>query len=83
MRCCSGLAASPGRLRGLPVPAWKRRHAARCRGGRADGCVCAGGQAMLQAGLIVAGWDAREGGAVYGVPLGGTLVRVPFTIGAP
>lgn len=37
---------------------------------------------MLQAGLIVAGWDAHDGGSVYGVPLGGTLVKVPFTIGA-
>lgn len=37
---------------------------------------------MLQAGLIVAGWDARDGGSVFGVPLGGTLVKVPFTLGA-
>jgi 20S proteasome subunit beta 1 len=36
---------------------------------------------MLQAGLIVAGWDRREGGSVYAIPLGGTLVRVPFAIG--
>lgn len=36
---------------------------------------------MLQAGLIVAGWDKIEGGAVYGIPLGGTIVKVPFTIG--
>ena len=35
----------------------------------------------LQAGLIVAGWDAVEGGVVYGVPLGGTVVRLPFAIG--
>ncbi|GAB4823990.1 hypothetical protein N2152v2_011036 [Parachlorella kessleri] len=35
----------------------------------------------LQAGLIVAGWDKREGGSVYGIPLGGTLVKSPFTIG--
>ncbi|KAK9835388.1 hypothetical protein WJX81_006762 [Elliptochloris bilobata] len=38
-------------------------------------------KAMLQAGLIVAGWDARDNGSVYGVPLGGTLLKVPFTIG--
>lgn len=38
-------------------------------------------QNFLQAGLIVAGWDKREGGAVYGIPLGGTLIKVPFTIG--
>lgn len=38
-------------------------------------------QEMLQAGLIVAGYDARDGGQVYGLPLGGTLVKVPFAIG--
>ncbi len=31
--------------------------------------------------LIVAGWDGVEGGVVYGVPLGGTVVRLPFAIG--
>jgi hypothetical protein len=36
---------------------------------------------MLNAGLIVAGWDAQEGGSVYALPLGGTLVKVPFAIG--
>lgn len=35
----------------------------------------------LQAGLIVAGWDKIEGGSVYAIPLGGTIVKVPFTIG--
>ena len=40
-------------------------------------------QNMLQAGLIVAGWDKREGGSVYALPLGGTLIKVPFSIGAP
>lgn len=35
---------------------------------------------LLQAGLIIAGWDRREGGAVYAIPLGGTLVKVPFSI---
>ena len=38
-------------------------------------------QEMLQAGLIVAGYDSQEGGQVYGLPLGGTLVKVPFAIG--
>ena len=38
-------------------------------------------KAALQAGLIVAGWDGVEGGVVYGVPLGGTVVRLPFAIG--
>jgi 20S proteasome subunit beta 1 len=36
---------------------------------------------FLQAGLIVAGWDRHDGGSVYAIPLGGTLVKVPFTIG--
>lgn len=48
----------------------------------------------LQAGLIVAGYDEADanasggdggessgGGVVYAVPLGGTMVRVPFAIG--
>lgn len=38
-------------------------------------------QEMLQAGLIVAGWDPVDGGSVYAVPLGGTLVQCPFAIG--
>jgi 20S proteasome subunit beta 1 len=40
-----------------------------------------GNKSALQAGMIVAGWSAAEGGAVYGVPLGGTLLRLPFTLG--
>lgn len=36
---------------------------------------------MLQAGLIVAGWDQNNGGSVYAIPLGGTLCKVPFSIG--
>ncbi|XP_075509598.1 proteasome subunit beta type-6-like [Primulina tabacum] len=36
---------------------------------------------MLQTGLIVGGWDKYEGGKIYGVPLGGTLLDLPFTIG--
>ncbi|KAJ7550173.1 hypothetical protein O6H91_07G086500 [Diphasiastrum complanatum] len=35
----------------------------------------------LEAGLIVAGWDKYEGGSVYGVPLGGTMLQLPFTTG--
>lgn len=35
----------------------------------------------LMAGIIVAGWDEKEGGQVYTVPLGGMLVRQPFSIG--
>ncbi|KAK9824089.1 hypothetical protein WJX72_007641 [[Myrmecia] bisecta] len=36
---------------------------------------------MLQAGLIVAGFDKKEGGSVFALPLGGTLLQVPFAIG--
>lgn len=36
---------------------------------------------MLEAGMLVAGWDKWEGGAVYAIPIGGTLLRVPFSIG--
>ena len=43
--------------------------------------IAYGNKNNLQAGMIVAGWDAREGGAVYGIPLGGTLLKVPFTLG--
>ena len=40
-----------------------------------------GNKSALQAGMIVAGWTAEEGGVVYGVPLGGTLLQLPFTLG--
>ena len=40
-------------------------------------------QEMLSAGLIVAGWDAQNGGSVWGIPLGGTLVQQPFSLGQP
>jgi 20S proteasome subunit beta 1 len=39
------------------------------------------GQSMLQAGMIVGGWDKYEGGQIYSVPLGGTILRQPFAIG--
>lgn len=39
------------------------------------------GQNMLQTGLIVGGWDKYEGGKIYGIPLGGTVVEQPFAIG--
>lgn len=40
-----------------------------------------GNKNNLQAGMIVAGFDSRHGGQVYAIPLGGTLVQVPFTAG--
>lgn len=36
---------------------------------------------QLTAGIIVAGWDSRNGGQVYSVPISGMLQRMPFTIG--
>lgn len=35
----------------------------------------------LQAGLIIAGHDTDGGGSVYAVPLGGTLLKVPYALG--
>jgi len=35
----------------------------------------------LSAGLIVAGWDARYGGQVYTVNVGGSLHKTPYAIG--
>lgn len=29
--------------------------------------------------MIVAGWDKKDGGQVYGCPIGGTLVRESWT----
>ncbi|MQL92195.1 hypothetical protein Taro_024816 [Colocasia esculenta] len=36
---------------------------------------------MLQMGVIVGGWDKYEGGQIYSVPLGGTILKQPFSIG--
>ncbi|KAA8629708.1 hypothetical protein SMACR_08650 [Sordaria macrospora] len=35
----------------------------------------------LTAGLIIAGWDARHGGQVYNIPLGGSLHKQSYAIG--
>ncbi|XP_029435962.1 LOW QUALITY PROTEIN: proteasome subunit beta type-6 [Rhinatrema bivittatum] len=35
----------------------------------------------LMAGIIVAGWDKSKGGQVYTVPIGGMMVRQPFSVG--
>ncbi|KAI9192734.1 hypothetical protein LWI28_027149 [Acer negundo] len=43
--------------------------------------IAYGNKNMLQTGLIVGGWDKYEGGKIYGVPLGGTLIEQPFAIG--
>ncbi|CAL5434773.1 unnamed protein product [Camellia sinensis] len=38
-------------------------------------------KSMLETGLIVGGWDKYEGGKIYGIPLGGTIIEQPFAIG--
>ncbi|XP_009621050.1 proteasome subunit beta type-6 [Nicotiana tomentosiformis] len=35
----------------------------------------------LQTGMIIGGWDKYEGGKIYGIPLGGTVLEQPFAIG--
>jgi 20S proteasome subunit beta 1 len=35
----------------------------------------------LSAGMIIGGWDEKLGAQVYGIPLGGSLRRCPFTVG--
>jgi len=39
-----------------------------------------GNKNMLQAGMIVAGWDDTAGGEVWGIPLGGSLVKSPYAM---
>ena len=33
------------------------------------------------AGVIVGGWDPTDGAGVYVLPLGGTLMKLPFAVG--
>ncbi|CAM6100513.1 unnamed protein product [Calypogeia fissa] len=40
-----------------------------------------GNKSFLECGLIVAGWDKYEKGSVFGIPLGGTILKLPFAIG--
>jgi len=35
----------------------------------------------ISAGILVGGWDEREGGQVYSIPIGGMCVRQPFAVG--
>lgn len=43
--------------------------------------ICYKYKSQLLAGLIVAGWDERNGGSVYTIPLGGSIHKQPFSIG--
>ena len=44
------------------------------------GTICYNNKDNLMAGVIVGGWDPYEGGQVYEVPLGGTLMKLPFAV---
>jgi 20S proteasome subunit beta 1 len=43
--------------------------------------LCYNNKDNLMAGIIVAGWDKRDGGSVYNIPLGGSLHKQPYAIG--
>jgi len=43
--------------------------------------MCYSNKDRLLAGIIVAGWDARDGGSVFEIPLGGTCVRHDLAVG--
>ncbi|CAG7946643.1 Peptidase T1A proteasome beta-subunit [Penicillium mononematosum] len=43
--------------------------------------LCYENKDALSAGIILAGWDARHGGQVFSIPLGGSLHKQPFAIG--
>lgn len=43
--------------------------------------MCYNYRDSLVAGILVAGWDARKGGQVYSIPIGGMCVRQPISIG--
>ena len=38
-------------------------------------------KAWMNAGMIIAGWDKKEKEKVFVVPLGGTMMEVPFAVG--
>ncbi|KAJ1974762.1 Proteasome subunit beta type-1 [Dimargaris xerosporica] len=43
--------------------------------------LCYTNRSRLMAGIIVAGWDKRDGPSVYSIPLGGSIHKQPFSIG--
>lgn len=43
--------------------------------------LCYNYRDSMTAGIICAGWDRRNGGQVYTIPLGGMVVRQPVSIG--
>ena len=43
--------------------------------------LCYNNKNALLAAIICAGWDPIEGGSVYSIPLGGSLVKEPWAVG--
>jgi 20S proteasome subunit beta 1 len=43
--------------------------------------ICYSNKRNLMAGMICAGWDEKNGGTVYSIPLGGGIFRESYTIG--
>jgi len=43
--------------------------------------LCYSNKDRLMAGIIVGGWDPKNGGSVYNIPLGGSLVKQEYAIG--
>lgn len=43
--------------------------------------ICYNNKDHLMAGLIIGGWDPYEGGQIYEIPLGGTVVQQKFAVG--
>merc|ERR1712010_24940 len=47
-----------------------------------SGCeISYSNKAWMNAGMIIAGWDKKEKEKVFVVPLGGTMMEVPFAVG--
>jgi 20S proteasome subunit beta 1 len=43
--------------------------------------ICYNNKDRMMAGMICGGWDPYEGGQVYEIPLGGTLMKQKFALG--
>ena len=43
--------------------------------------ICYQYRDQMSAGIILGGWDKEKGGQVFGIPIGGMIVRQPVAIG--
>jgi 20S proteasome subunit beta 1 len=43
--------------------------------------ICYNNKDRMQAGMICGGWDPYDGGQVYEIPLGGTIMKQKFAVG--